>query len=93
MRRPISSKSDSCTESAVVDRAGISGKVSVSYPGRSAPPAAGHERLAALRSDARGRRKSAEGIVRPFDAAQGPNMRGQGRNPRFDEATKHRTPF
>jgi len=35
MRRPISSKSDTCTESMDVDAAGISVKVGVSYPGRS----------------------------------------------------------
>ena len=35
MRRPISSKSDICTESAYVDAAGISVKVGAHYPGRS----------------------------------------------------------
>ena len=35
MRRPISSKSNSCTEGMVVDAAGISVKVGVHYPGRS----------------------------------------------------------
>ena len=35
MRRQISSKSDTCTESMVVDAAGISVKVGVHYPGRS----------------------------------------------------------
>lgn len=36
MRRPISSKSNSCTEGMVVYAAGIGGKVGVHYPGRSA---------------------------------------------------------
>jgi len=35
MRRPISSKSDTCTESVAVDAAGISGKVGAHYPGMS----------------------------------------------------------
>ena len=35
MRRPISSKSDTCTEGMGVDAAGISEKVSAHYPGRS----------------------------------------------------------
>ena len=35
MRRRISSKSGTCTESVDVDRAGISVKVSAHYPGRS----------------------------------------------------------
>ena len=34
MRRPISSKSNSCTEGTVVDAAGISVKAGVHYPGR-----------------------------------------------------------
>lgn len=36
MRRQISSKSNTCTESLVVYAAGISVKVGASYPGRSA---------------------------------------------------------
>jgi hypothetical protein len=35
MRRQISSKSNTCTESLEVYAAGISGKVSAQYPGRS----------------------------------------------------------
>ncbi len=35
MRRPLSSKSNSCTEGMIVDAAGISAKVGVHYPGRS----------------------------------------------------------
>jgi hypothetical protein len=36
MRRQHSSKSNTCTESFDVNAAGISGKVSAQYPGRSA---------------------------------------------------------
>jgi hypothetical protein len=35
MRRPISLKSDTCTEGVAVDAAGISVKVGAHYPGRS----------------------------------------------------------
>jgi len=35
MRRPISSKTDACTEGLGVDAAGISVKVGAHYPGRS----------------------------------------------------------
>jgi hypothetical protein len=35
MRRPISSKSDTCTEGMGVNAAGISVKVDAHYPGRS----------------------------------------------------------
>ncbi len=35
MRRPLSSKSDSCTEGMVVDAVGISVKVGAYYPGSS----------------------------------------------------------
>ena len=35
MRRQITSKSNTCTESLGVYAAGISGKVSAQYPGRS----------------------------------------------------------
>jgi hypothetical protein len=35
MRRPIASKSNSCTEGMAVNAAGISVKVGVHYPGRS----------------------------------------------------------
>jgi len=36
MRRPLSSKSDTCTEGMDVDAAGISVKAGAHYPGRSA---------------------------------------------------------
>jgi hypothetical protein len=38
MRRHISSKSNNCPEGMAVYAAGISGKVSVHYPGRSVRP-------------------------------------------------------
>ena len=46
MRRPISSKSHTCTEDMYVYAAGISGKVDAHYPGRSVhlPRATGSER-------------------------------------------------
>ena len=46
MRRPISSKSHTCTEGMHVYAAGISGKVDAHYPGRSVhlPRATGSER-------------------------------------------------
>ena len=50
MRGQIDSKSSTCTESMEVDAAGIIGKVSAHYPGRSV-----------LKSG----QKSAEGIVSP----------------------------
>ena len=60
MRRPLSSKSGTCTESTVVDAAGISVKVGVHYPGRSVD-------LPLVLMTSRGvvmdRQKSAEGIV------------------------------
>lgn len=60
MRSPLSSKSGTCTESAVVDAAGISVKVSVHYPGRSVGlPYV----LLASRGAGMGWQKSAEGIV------------------------------
>ena len=70
MRRPISSKSDYCTESAVVYAADISGKVSVHYPGRSVdlPCARAVER----RSD--GSAEVSRGHSRSFDPTEGPNM-------------------
>lgn len=60
MRRPISLKSSTCTESIDVNAAGISVKVSAHYPGRS-------RRLLAqrilLRSSRKSGEKSAEGIL------------------------------
>ena len=70
MRRLISSKSKSCTEGVVVYAAGISGKVSAHYPGRSAYlPCA---RNAMRRFD--GYAEVSRGHIRPIDQAEGPNM-------------------
>jgi hypothetical protein len=71
MRRPISSKSNSCTEGMVVDAAGISVKVGVHYPGRSAClPCA----TAAVRSR-EGRVEVSRGHSRAeSDRPQGPNI-------------------
>lgn len=60
MRRLISSKSNTCTESADVDVTDISVKVSAQYPGRSAHPC--HE-LPWPEGDGKGEQKSADGIV------------------------------
>jgi hypothetical protein len=45
MRGQIDSKSNTCTEGAVVDAAGISGKVGVHYPGRSVGNARSRDRV------------------------------------------------
>jgi len=70
MRRPLSSKSNSCTEGMVVDAAGISVKVSVHYPGRSVylPSAT----VAARRQD--GQAEVSRGHSRSIDRTEGPNM-------------------
>ena len=60
MRRQISSKSGTCTESIDVDAAGISVKVSAQYPGRSRCLLA---QLLLLRGSRKSDEKSAEGIV------------------------------
>ena len=59
MRRPISSKSSTCTESIDVNAAGISVKVSAHYPGRSRCL----HKLLLLRGSRKSGEKSAEGIV------------------------------
>jgi hypothetical protein len=48
MRRPISSKSDTCTEGGVVYAAGISVKVGAHYPGRSVGGAGSEDRVEIL---------------------------------------------
>jgi hypothetical protein len=70
MRRQISLKSDTCTESLGVDVAGISVKVGAHYPGRSVnlPGATG---IVRWRGDWQ---KSADGIVGLLDPAEGRNM-------------------
>jgi hypothetical protein len=72
MRRPISSKSNTCTESLYVDAAGISVKVSAHYPGRSATLL---DELLSLRGEGKKLQKSAEGIVVPFDRSEGLNLK------------------
>ena len=72
MRRRLSSKSDTCTESLYVDAAGISVKVSAHYPGRSATLLS---ELQWLRGDWKKMQKSAEGIVVPFGRSEGPNLK------------------
>jgi len=70
MRRPLSSKSNTCTEGAGVDAAGIRVKVGVHYPGRS-------ERLpCATRVERRGdeRPEVSRGHSRSLDRTEGPNM-------------------
>jgi hypothetical protein len=62
VRRHISSKPDSCTESGYVYAAGISEKVGAHYPGRSDELPTG---LPSSRGEGMGRQKSAEGIVGP----------------------------
>ncbi|MGE5484175.1 MAG: hypothetical protein ACM3X4_04030 [Ignavibacteriales bacterium] len=71
MRRQISSKPDTCTESVDVDAAGISVKVDAQYPGRPAswPRAMVVERRRdRLAGVSRGRSKS-------IDRTEGPNMK------------------
>jgi len=70
MRRPISSKSGTCTESGGVDVAGISVKVDAHYPGRSV-------RLPCARSVERrfeGWAEVSRGHSRSPDRTEGPNV-------------------
>ncbi len=71
MRRPISSKSDSCTEGAGVYAAGISGKVCAHYPGRSVrlPLATAAERRRDGRAEVSRRHSSS------IDRSEGPNVK------------------
>ena len=70
MRRPLSSKSHSCTEGMVVYAAGISVTAGVHYPGRSVylPCASGIERCRD------GWAEVSRGHSRFFDRTEGPNM-------------------
>ena len=64
MRRPISLKSDTCTEHADVDAAGISVKADAQYPGRSADvPTMLRGGLRTPRGGRKRQQKSAEAIV------------------------------
>jgi hypothetical protein len=69
MRRQMSSKSNTCTESIDVDAAGISGKAGAQYPGRSVilPCASAAERQRDEVAEV-SRRHSRSG-----DQAEGPN--------------------
>jgi hypothetical protein len=71
MRRPLSSKSDTCTEGMGVDAAGISVKAGVHYPGRSAdlPCATGIERCR------EGSAEVSRGHSRSIDRTEGPNVK------------------
>ncbi len=71
MRGPLSSKSDTCTESVAVDAAGISVKVDAHYPGRSVdlPSATAAER----RRD--GSAEVSRGHSRSIDRTEGPNVK------------------
>jgi hypothetical protein len=60
MRRPISSKSNTCTESIDVNVPDISVKVRAQYPGRSILLPKG---LLSLKGERKAVQKSAEGIV------------------------------
>lgn len=85
MRRLLSLKSDTCTEQVVVDAAGISGKVKVFYPGRSADlpalrrcePSGARARVAERRREgsaevSRGHSRLGDGSP-PVDPTEGPN--------------------
>ena len=78
MRGRKDPKSDTCTERAEVDAAGISVTVGAPYLGRSegASPRCDTEHREVRPS----RQKSAEGIVGRLDAAEGPNTE-QGLTP------------
>ena len=71
MRRPISSKSNTCTESMGVDAAGISAKVGAHYPGRSA----GLLRATTVERRSDGPAEVSRGHSRSFDRTEGPNMK------------------
>lgn len=71
MRRPIHSKSDTCTEDMGVYAAGISVKVGAHYPGRSVDlPCA---TVAERRRD--GSAEVSRGHIRSIDRTEGPNMK------------------
>jgi hypothetical protein len=70
MRGPISSKSNTCTETPLVDAAGISVKVGAHYPGR---PDYLPMRLFSSRGEEKGGQESAEAIVASTTGREGPN--------------------
>jgi len=71
MRRQISSKSDTCTESLNVYAAGISGKVSEQYPGRSASLS----RTTGIERWREGLAEVSRGHSNSDDRSEGPNMK------------------
>lgn len=75
MRRPISLKSNTCTERVAVYATGISGKVSAHYPGRSVDlpvPQGARARIVERRYD--GSAEVSRGHSSPLDPDEGPNM-------------------
>ena len=81
MRRHVSLKSNTCTESLYVDAAGISVKVRAHYPGRSAtlPRATDTERW---------REEVAEvsrGHSSSLDRSEGPNVKKRTGDSNFDD--------
>jgi hypothetical protein len=80
MRRHISSKSYTCTESMDVDATGISVKVRRITRGGLPTCLV----LLTLRGVGKGWQKSADGIVGPLDRAEGRNMNLQHRSLTFD---------
>jgi len=82
MRRQLSSRSNTCTESLYVDAASISVKVRGHYPGRSVRLVI---ELPASRGDGKSWQKSAEGIVAPFDRSEGPNVKKRTGDSNFDD--------
>ena len=82
MRGPKDSKSSTCTESAEVYAAGISGKVGVLTRGGLTVCRRGGD--TEHREVCPSRQKSAEGIVGRLDAAEGPNTE-RGWRPNLDD--------
>lgn len=87
MRRPLSLKSDTHTESMCVDVAGISVKVIVYYPGRSLNLP---KWLLASRDDEMSSEKSAEVIVGCSTATEGLNSKLRSRDLNHGYGSRHR---
>ena len=71
MRRPISSKSDTCTERLHVNAADISVKVGAQYPGRSVSLS----RTTGIERCWEGLAEVSRGHSRSGDRTEGPNMK------------------
>ena len=86
MRRPLSSKSNTCTEGMDVDAAGISVKAGAHYPGRSA------ELLGATVAGRRrdGSAEVSRGHSRSIDRTEGPNVKCVEGDLNFDEEWRRR---